>query len=68
MCRLSTSPCPKCDVQISFSDQCIHTALVKGMVGGETKSHILSKVDALSLEQTITFMEVGDTGQLDMHH
>ena len=52
-----------CDENPSYADRIIHTTLVKGLVDNETKGEILSKVDKLTLEQTIAFVEARETGQ-----
>ena len=52
-----------CGETPSYADKIIHTTLVKGLVDNETKGEILSKVDKLTLEQTVAFVEARETGQ-----
>ena len=52
-----------CGETPSYADKIIHTTLVKGLIDNETKGEILSKVDKLTLEQTVVFVEARETGQ-----
>ena len=62
ICKLSVE-CLSCHETASYVDRIIITTLVKGLVDNETKGEILSKVQLLSLEDTIAFVEASEKGQ-----
>jgi hypothetical protein len=47
---------------VSHANRSILTTLVKGLVDNETKSEIKSKVERLTLDETVTFVEARETG------
>ena len=54
ICKLTvTSTCNEVN---SYSEEIITTTLVKGLVDNETKGEILSKMNPLTLDATITFV------------
>ena len=60
-----TTPCPSllCTEVVSHANRSILTALVKGLVDNETKGEIMSKVERLTLDKTVTFVEARETGK-----
>ena len=61
-CDLSTK-CGSCNVDVNFVNKFLHLCLVKGLADEDTKHEILSKVDEMSLDDTITFIEARETGK-----
>ena len=61
ICKLAVT-CT-CNEVNSYLEEIITTTLVKGLVDNETKGEILSKVKPLMLDETIVFLQAGETGQ-----
>ena len=59
--------CPgdTCTETMSYMDSTILLALDKGLHDEVTKGEILSKVEQMDLDTTITFVEARETGKCD---
>ena len=67
VCNFKT-PCPgtACKQTVSHMDSTILIAVVKGLEDSLTKGEILSKVEKLDLDDTITFVEACEMGKRDL--
>ena len=61
ICNLSIS-CPSCSEKVSFSNNAILAAVVRGLYDSETRAEILSKVKQSDLDNTSAFIEARETG------
>ena len=59
-------PCTACEQTVSHMDSTILNAVVKGLEDLLTKGEILSKVEKLDLDDTITFVEAREMGKRDL--
>ena len=67
VCNFKT-PCPGkgCGQTVSNMDSTILIAVVKGLEDLVTKGEVLSKVEKLNLDDTITFVEAREIGKCDL--
>ena len=63
ICDLTVNCSHNPSVTVSYANKSIHTALVRGLYDTETKGELLSKVEKLSLDDTVAFVEARETGK-----